>query len=86
MYRIKLKNSVKSDLRKINQSNLKKQFEEIFDTLKNDPYEHSQSVEKLMPKNSNIYSRRLNSQHRVVYEVDEKTKTVYIASAWSHYK
>jgi Txe/YoeB family toxin of Txe-Axe toxin-antitoxin module len=49
-YTIKIKNSAKKDFKKLKASNLRKQFEEIVSTLKEDPYSQSQSFEKLFPK------------------------------------
>lgn len=85
-YKVMIKNSAKTDLKKIKQSNLKKQFEAILEVLKQDPYYPNQSFEKLQPKQAGLYSRRINQQHRVVYTVDDETKTVEIYSAWSHYE
>lgn len=56
---MQLKNSVKKDLKKIGKSNLKENFEGIVKTLKEDPYQESQSFEKLLPKSEGRYSRRL---------------------------
>lgn len=83
-YRVSIKNSAKSDLKKIKQSQLKNQFLKIVETLKEDPYYPNQSFEKLYPKHLGRYSRRINYQHRVVYTVDEANKEVFITSAWSH--
>lgn len=80
-YKVMIKNSAKTDLKKIKQSNLKKQFEAILEVLKQDPYYPNQSFEKLQPKQAGLYSRRINQQHRVVYTVDDETKTVEIYSA-----
>ena len=85
-YRVFIKNSAKPDIRKIRQSRLKKRFEEIIKTLKEDPYAPNDQFEKLVPHNEGRYSRRLNYQHRVVYKVDEETKEVHIFSAWTHYE
>lgn len=85
-YSISIKNSAKSELKKIKQSQLKTQFLKIVDTLKEDPYFPNQSFEKLQPKHLGRYSRRINHQHRVVYTVDEDDKKVFILSAWSHYE
>lgn len=62
-YTVKIKNSAKSDLKKIKHSYLKKSFLEIVETLKNDPYKITQSFEKLEPKYLERYSRRINHQH-----------------------
>ncbi|WP_028790735.1 Txe/YoeB family addiction module toxin [Tetragenococcus muriaticus] len=85
-YQVKIHSGAKKDLKKIRQSSLQPSFERIVQTLKEDPYLPTQSFEKLQPKHLDRYSRRINRQHRVVYHVDETTKTVYIYSAWSHYQ
>ncbi|PTJ36462.1 Txe/YoeB family addiction module toxin [Staphylococcus simulans] len=85
-YRINIKNSAKTDLKKIKRSHLKEQFLQIIEILKYNPYQKSQSFEKLQPKHLGRYSRRINHQHRVVYAVNEENKEVLILSAWSHYE
>lgn len=80
MYKVRFKNSVKKDLKKIGKSNLKENFEGIVKVLKENPYQESQLFEKLLPKSEGRYSRRLNRQHRVVYRVDEVNKVVIIFS------
>lgn len=86
MYQVEIKNSAKNDLKKIKKSNLVDQFQDVVKVLKSNPYEVSQSFEKLEPKRLGRYSRRINRQHRVVYKVDEENKVVEIYSAWSHYE
>ena len=81
-----LKNSAKTDLKKIKRSNLQEQFLKIVEILKYDPYQQSQSFEKLHPKHLGRYSRRINHQHRVVYTIDEENKEIFILAAWSHYE
>ena len=85
-YTVFIKNSAKSDLKKIKNSPLRRQFEAIISQLKEDPYFPNQSFEKLVPPALGKYSRRLNSQHRVVYKILEKEKRVEIYAAWSHYE
>ena len=69
-YKINIKNSAKTDLKKIKRSHL----------------QQSQSFEKLHPKHLGRYSRRINHQHRVVYTIDEENKEVLILATWSHYE
>ena len=85
-YRVVIKNSAKPDLKKLMQSRLQGRFEQVVATLHTDPYDPSDSFEELQPPSARFYSRRLNGQHRVVYTVDEATKTVTILAAWSHYQ
>ncbi|MDN6291143.1 MAG: Txe/YoeB family addiction module toxin [Tetragenococcus koreensis] len=86
LYKVVIKNSAKKDLRKIKYSHLRDNFQDVVDTLKKDPFSPTQSFEKLQPKSSKMYSRRINQQHRVVYKVDEINRCVEIYSAWSHYE
>ncbi|MDF7664502.1 Txe/YoeB family addiction module toxin [Bifidobacterium sp. ESL0763] len=86
MYRVVIKNSAKPDLKKLKRSNLKGSFMQIIADLKSDPYRPTQSFEKLQPTSRGLYSRRINSQHRVVYEIDDEARTVTIYAAWSHYE
>jgi len=78
MYQVKIKNSAKSDLKKIKQSHLILNFQAIIDQLKKDPYFPNQKMEKLVPPAAGKYSRRLNIHHRVVYSVEDQTKVVTI--------
>lgn len=85
-YKVVIKNSAKKDLKKIKQSNLISKYQEIIDTLKQNPYHESQSFEKLYPKHEGRYSRRINVQHRVVYKAIDEIKQVEIYAAWSRYE
>jgi Txe/YoeB family toxin of toxin-antitoxin system len=84
-YRVLIKNSAKPDLKKLKDSYLKQRFNDIVETLKQDPYQPTDSLKKLLPYSDGLYSRRLNHQHRLVYRVCEQEKRVEILSAWSHY-
>ncbi|WP_025023311.1 Txe/YoeB family addiction module toxin [Companilactobacillus nodensis] len=85
-YQIKIKSGAKKDLKKIKGSRFEKSFLEIIETLRNNPFEISQSFEKLIPPINRFYSRRINFQRRVVYKVDKKLRIVTIYSAYSHYE
>ncbi|MBQ1546363.1 MAG: Txe/YoeB family addiction module toxin [Clostridia bacterium] len=58
----------------------------MIDILCNNPYQNPPPYEKLSGNLSSCYSRRINSQHRLVYTVDEKRKIVKILSMWTHYE
>ncbi|MDF7666247.1 Txe/YoeB family addiction module toxin [Bifidobacterium sp. ESL0745] len=85
-YRVIIKNSAKSDLKKLKRSHLKQPFMQVVADLKSDPYQLTQSFEKLQLASRGLYSRRINSQHRVVYDINDDTQTVTIYAAWSHYE
>ncbi|MDI6552359.1 Txe/YoeB family addiction module toxin [Leuconostoc falkenbergense] len=86
MWQIDLKKSVLKDLAKIKKSGLTKQFDDIYKQLKVDPYSPTQRFEKLKPPVDGKYSRRVNGQHRVVYQINNETKIVTILSAYGHYE
>ena len=58
---------------------------QLISILKQNPYQSPPSYEKLTGDLQGLYSRRINVQHRLVYEVLEDAKTVKIVSLWTHY-
>ena len=54
--------------------------------LRENPFQTPPSYEKLVGDLRGLYSRRINRQHRLVYEVLEGQKTVKIVSMWTHYE
>ncbi|EPM6858978.1 Txe/YoeB family addiction module toxin [Enterococcus faecalis] len=83
-YTVKIKKTAKKDLSKLKAVRLHLKFEELLKVIRENPYQTPPPYEKLV--GVPYYSRRLNIQHRLVYSVDEKTKTVTILSVWSHYE
>ena len=83
MYKIVFYKKAEKDLKLIRQSPLKKQLYNLLEALETDPF--TPPYEKLQGTLKGLYSRRINIQHRLVYEVNEETKTVTIYSAWTHY-
>ena len=74
------------DSKRIESSNLKPKVVKLLSLLKNDPYTTFPPFEKLMGDLSGAYSRRINIQHRLVYQVLDKIKTVKIIRMWPHYE
>jgi len=58
----------------------------LIDVVRVNPYQTPQPYEKLVGDLSGLYSRRINGQHRLVYEVFERELTIKIVSLWSHYE
>ena len=54
--------------------------------LSANPFQNPPPYEKLVGDLKGSYSRRINVQHRLVYEVDEEKKAVYVLRMWSHYQ
>jgi Txe/YoeB family toxin of toxin-antitoxin system len=74
------------DARKLAASGLKPKAEKLIELLREDPFQKSPPFEKLVGDLSGAYSRRINIQHRVVYQVLEKEKIVKVIRMWTHYK
>jgi toxin YoeB len=74
------------DAKKLASSDLKSKAEVLIDILKEDPYQSPPSFEKLIGDLSGAYSRRINIQHRLVYQVSESEKIVKVLRLWSHYE
>lgn len=74
------------DAQKIAQSDLKPQTNQLLEILKEDPYRNPPAYEKLVGDLSGAYSRRINIQHRLVYQILDDIRTVKIIRMWTHYK
>ena len=74
------------DAKKLAGSGLKSKAEVLIDILRKDPYQSPPSFEKLTGDLSGAYSRRINIQHRLVYQVCESEKIVKVLRLWSHYE
>ena len=57
----------------------------LIELLSKNPFETPPSYEKLNGDLEGLYSRRINRQHRIVYEVDEEKKEIHIIRMWTHY-
>jgi toxin YoeB len=73
------------DAKRIARSGLKPQASRLLEILKDDPYQNPPPYEKLLGDLSGACSRRINIQHRLVYQVLDDTKTVKIIRMWTHY-
>jgi Txe/YoeB family toxin of toxin-antitoxin system len=74
------------DSKKIAQSGLKPQAERLLEIIKENPFKNPPPYEKLVGDLSGAYSRRINIQHRLVYQVLEEISTVKIIRMWTHYE
>ena len=76
----------RKDAKKVSASGLKSKAEAIIQILRENPYQVPPSYEKLVGDLSGAYSRRINIQHRIVYQVLEDEKTVKVIRMWTHYE
>ena len=73
------------DAKKISSSNLKPQVEKLLAVMAVNPLQNPPPYEKLVGDLAGAYSRRINIQHRLVYQVYEKEQAVKIIRLWTHY-
>jgi len=74
------------DAKKLAASGLKPKAQELLAVLANDPFQNPPPFEKLVGDLASAYSRRINIQHRIVYEVFAKEKVVPVLRMWTHYE
>ena len=73
------------DAKKIAAAGLKGKTQALLDILAKDPLQNPPPYEKLVGDLKGVYSRRISIQHRLVYEIFKKEKTVRIIRMWTHY-
>jgi Txe/YoeB family toxin of toxin-antitoxin system len=74
------------DARNIAAAGLKPKTERLLELLSEDPYRTPPPYEKLVGDLAGAYSRRINIQHRLVYQVLDETHTVKVLRMWTHYE
>ncbi len=74
------------DVKKLAASKLKQKAKAILEIIEKDPYQNPPPYEKLIGDLAGAYSRRINIQHRVVYQVYENERVVKVLRLWSHYE
>ena len=76
----------KKDAKKLASSGLKPKAQRILEILAINPHQNHPPYEKLVGDLSSAYSRRINIQHRLVYQVLDNIKTVKVIRMWTHYE
>jgi Txe/YoeB family toxin of toxin-antitoxin system len=74
------------DAKKLSAAGLRERTQALLDILEKDPFQNPPPYEKLVGDLRGAYSRRINIQHRLVYEVFRKEKTVRVLRMWTHYE
>ena len=74
------------DAKKIASSNLKPQAQRLLDIIAKNPFQNPPPYEKLIGDLAGAYSRRINIQHRLVYQVYETERAIKIVRMWTHYE
>ena len=86
MWQLQFTKQSQKDAKKVASSGLKPNAQELLEILRNDPFASPPPYEKLIGDLSGAYSRRINIQHRLVYQVLEKERAVKVLRLWTHYE
>ena len=86
MWELRYTNQAKKDAKKLASSGLKSKAQELLEIVSNNPYQNPPPYEKLVGDLAGAYSRRINIQHRLVYQVIEQENIVKILRMWTHYE
>lgn len=85
-YKIVYTKTAAKDVEYLKSAGLDKKAKKLIDILREDPFRNPPPYEKLIGDLKGLYSRRINIQHRLVYEIFPEEKTVKIVSLWKHYE
>jgi len=85
-WRLVYTKQAKKDAKKLSHSGLKPQAERLLDILREDPYRTPPPYERLVGDLSGACSRRINIQHRIVYQILDNINTVKVIRMWTHYE
>lgn len=82
-WQVILSKQAKKDAKRIASSGLKPKAQALLEILQDNPYQPP--YEKLVGNLAGYYSRRINIQHRLVYEIQEKERIIKVLRMWTHY-
>jgi Txe/YoeB family toxin of toxin-antitoxin system len=85
-WRLVYTKQAKKDAKRLSRSGLKPQAERLLAILKEDPYRTPPPYERLVGDLADACSRRINIQHRIVYQILDDIKTVKVIRMWTHYE
>ncbi|MDZ4655251.1 MAG: Txe/YoeB family addiction module toxin [Coriobacteriia bacterium] len=85
-WRLVYTKAAQKDAKKLASAGLKLKAQSLLDVLADNPYQSPPSFEKLVGDLSGAYSRRINIQHRLVYQVLDEERTVKVLRMWTHYE
>lgn len=85
-WRVVYTKQAQKDAKKLSAAGLRPKAEELLEILRQNPYQNPPPYEKLVGDLAGTYSRRINIQHRLVYQILEAEQTVKVLRLWSHYE
>lgn len=86
MWRLVFTNQAQKDAKKLSRAGLRPKAEALLEILRKNPYQNPPPYEKLVGDLAGAYSRRINIQHRLVYQVLDSIRTVKVIRLWTHYE
>jgi len=84
-WRVVFTRQAQKDAKKLAASGLKPKAQKLLDILASDPFQEYPPYKALVGDLAGTYSRRINLQHRLVYQVIEEQRTVKVLRLWTHY-
>jgi toxin YoeB len=85
-WRLVFTKQAQKDAKKIAQSGLKAQASKLLDIIRRNPYQNPPAYEKLVGDLTGAFSRRINIQHRLIYQIFDDIKTIKVIRMWTHYE
>ena len=86
MWRVVFTKQAQKDAKKLSAAGLRPKVEKLIEILRENPYQTPPPFEKLLGDLAGAFSRRINIQHRLVYQILEDEKIVKIIRMWTHYE
>lgn len=86
MYKIVYTKTALKDINNLKSTHLDNKAKTLIALIKTNPFKTPPRYEKLLGDLKGLYSRRINRQHRLIYEVFEEEKIIKILSLWTHYE
>ena len=86
MWRVVFTKQARKDAKKLSDAGLRPKAETLLEILRENPYQTPPPYEKLIGDLKGAYSRRINIQHRLVYQILEDEKMVKVIRMWTHYE
>jgi len=86
MWRVVFTKQAQKDAKKLSSAGLRPKAEKLIEILRENPYQTPPPFEKLLGDLSGVFSRRINIQHRIVYQILDDEKVVKVIRMWTHYE
>jgi len=86
MWRVVFTKQAQKDAKKLSAAGLRPKAEKLIEILRENPYQTPPPFERLLGDLSGAFSRRINIQHRLVYQILDEEKVVKVIRMWTHYE